>query len=218
MELYADGRVLARRRGLLAGVPGVGPTGVSIGNAVAPDMQHVLDGDIDEIKVWRLHPRATWHDFVQRPINQQQTDCWAQFASSLAAARVKHPDCAKELTRALRAAIERILRAIAAKGVKQRARFARLHARYLKLWRAGDIDGPRMRKLIAEWIGWLRALGISLETDDELRAVARSPCFKLMLNACKGIDCDKDFTRLVRIVDRAIRRPAPAKRSRRRRG
>jgi hypothetical protein len=50
MELYADGRVLARRRGLLAGVPGVGPTGVSLGNAVAPDMQHVLDGDIDEIR------------------------------------------------------------------------------------------------------------------------------------------------------------------------
>jgi hypothetical protein len=217
MELYADGQVLARRRGLLAGVPGVGATGVSIGNAVVPDMQHVLDGDIDEIKVWRLNPRATWRDFVQRPIDQDQADCWAQFASSLAVARAKHPDCAKELTQALRTAIERILRAIAAKGVKEREHFAKLHDRYLKLWRAGDIDGPRMRKLIAEWIAWLRSLGIALETDAELRAIAHSHCFKLMLDACAGIDCDEDFAGLVRIVDRAIHGPPPAKPSRRRR-
>jgi hypothetical protein len=217
MELYADGRVLARRRGLLVGVPAVGPTGVSIGNVAAPDMQHVLDGDIDEIKVWRLNPRATWRDFVQRPIDGDQADCWAQFASKLAVARAKHPDCAKELRQSLRAAIERILRAIAAKGMKEREHFAKLHDRYLELWRAGDIDGPRMRKLIAEWIAWLHALGVSLETDADLRAIAGSRCFKLMLKACKGIDCDEDFTGLIRIVDRAVRRPAPPKRSRRRR-
>jgi hypothetical protein len=55
MELYADGQLIARRTNLLGTVPSVGPLGVSIGNQPEGDASH-WDGDIDELKVWRLNP------------------------------------------------------------------------------------------------------------------------------------------------------------------
>ena len=66
MELYVNGRTIARRTGLLANVPPVGPLGVSIGNE--PDRDDPLVGDIDEVKVWRLNPRFMDEEFFSPAI------------------------------------------------------------------------------------------------------------------------------------------------------
>jgi Concanavalin A-like lectin/glucanases superfamily len=141
MELYADGQLLAKRTDLLAGVPGVGAAGVSIGNAATPDSQHVFDGEIDELKIWRTDPLGMWHDFILRPINQEQAACWAQFTTDLADARAKNPDCARELMLGLNGALDRVIRAILAKGPTERAHLLQLHKQYLALWRGGNIRG-----------------------------------------------------------------------------
>jgi hypothetical protein len=203
MELYGDGKLLARRTDLLAGVPGVAAGGISIGNAVIPSSQRVLDGEIDEVKVWRTDPLAMWHDFIQRPINPQQAACWAQFTAALADARATDPDCAREVMLGLSAWLDRIIRAIIAKGPKERERLEKLHREYLALWRGGNIHGRAMRKLIAECIAWLHGLGIFPDKDADLLALIQSPCFASMVNACEEI-CDQDFAALIALVAREL--------------
>jgi hypothetical protein len=84
MELYIDDQLMGRRTDLTTGVPGVAGGGISIGNALTPDLQHVFEGEIDDVKVWRIDPLAMWHDFIQRPINWKQAVCWAEFTTALA--------------------------------------------------------------------------------------------------------------------------------------
>lgn len=203
MELYIDHQLVGRRTDLTTGVPGVAGGGISIGNTLARDLQHVFDGEIDEVKVWRIDPRAMWHDFMQRPINSEQAACWAKFTTALAQARVKDPDCARELMLGLGSALDRIVRAILAKGPAARAHFDKLHKRYLALWRGGKIHGHAMRQLISELVAWLDGLGIFPEKDAGLIALAQSPCFQSTVDACGGI-CDEDFVALINIVAEAL--------------
>jgi hypothetical protein len=109
------------------------------------------------LKIWRTDPLGMWHDFILRPINQEQAACWAQFTTDLADARAKNPDCARELMLGLNGALDRVIRAILAKGPTERAHLLQLHKQYLALWRGGNIRGRAMRKLIDEWITWLVA-------------------------------------------------------------
>lgn len=203
MELYIDHQLMGRRTDLTTGVPGVAGGGIKIGNALAPDLQHVFDGEIDEVKVWRIDPLAMWHNFVQRPINSQQAACWAKFTTALAQAAAKNPDCARELMLGLRSALDRVVRAILAKGPAARAHFEKLHKRYLALWRGGEIHGPPMRELIGEFVAWLHGLGIFPEKDVGLVALAQSPCFQFMVDASGGM-CDEDFVALINIVAEAL--------------
>jgi hypothetical protein len=57
MRLSIDGEPVTLPRGVLSGVPGVGPKGICIGNAVDGGEQPFA-GEIDEVKVWRLDPIA----------------------------------------------------------------------------------------------------------------------------------------------------------------
>ncbi len=86
------------------------------------------------------------------------------------------------------------------------------------LWRESKIDGPEMRKLLADWCAWLRLVGIDPCGDDEFQAFKRSECWKLIQRELKGLDCDPQVLALMRLFvegcgcssepSRATERPA----------
>ncbi len=168
MELLVNGQVIARRRGLLASVPGVGSGGVSIGNS-ADNQPNYLNGDIDEIKVWRLDPRGMGNEFLSRPIDDATADCWEQFLRKLREILDRHPECARLFRTSLTTILERLRWAIVGKGPETRARFAKTGKEYARLWRAGKLDSPEMGQLLADWCTWQRLVGISIEDDPEFQ-------------------------------------------------
>ncbi len=200
MELYVNGRTVARRTGLLAGVPPVGPLGVSIGNE--PDRNEPLTGEIDEIKVWRLNPHIMDEQFFSRPVDKTVANCWERFLRSLAEALDRHPDCARLIQRTINEAVDRLRRTIIARGPETRERFERTSREYLQLWRAGKLDSPEMDKLFADWCTWLRLVDISIEDDPALQELLRSNCLRRVLARCEPLDCDPQLAALLQLIMR----------------
>ena len=185
MRLSVDGVAVTSPRGVLSGVPGVGPKGICIGNSV-------VDGD-NRFQVTSMRsrcgasiPRAVRKQFLGPPIDQATADCWASHVRSLTAAFAKYPDCAKKLTAEMRAALDRWLRAIVAQGPETRQRFEEVREEYAKLWREGKLDGPEMRKLLGDWCAWLRLVGIDPCGDEQARAIKQSECWRLVPSELAG--------------------------------
>jgi len=200
MRLSVDGVAVTSPRGVLSGVPGVGPKGICIGNSVV-DGEQPFPGDIDEIKVWRLDPRAVRNQFLGRPIDQATADCWARHVRSLTAAFAKYPDCAKKLTAEMRAALDRWLRVIVAQGPETRQRFDDVREEYAKLWREGKLHGPEMRKLLRDWCAWLRLVGIDPCGDERAQAIKQSECWRMVSKELAGVDCDPQAIALMRLFE-----------------
>jgi len=200
MELSVDGEVIARRTGLQAGIPGVGPLGVTIGNW--PGNALVLEGDIDEVKVWRPDPQAMRRLFLSRPFDEASAQCWERLFRCLQNALARHPDCAAQLAAEVPAVFDGLQRAIVAKGPETRERYAKVCAEYARLWRAGQLDSPEMATLIADWCTWLRLVGLSLGDDPALRAFLASKCMAVVREACQdlGFDCDPKATALIGLL------------------
>jgi hypothetical protein len=199
MQLFADGEAVTRSRTPLSPVPGVGAKGIRIGNALAGT--EPFNGDVDEIQIWRLDPRAVRNAFLERPVDKATADCWARYAQSLRAAFVKHPDCAAKLIGGTGAAVDRWLRAMTAQGPETRQRFDEVRERYAELWRAGNLDGPEMRALIADWCTWLRLVGISPDGDDAFQKLKQSECWKLIQGELAGLDCDPQAMALIALFN-----------------
>jgi hypothetical protein len=209
MRLSVDGVPVTSPRGVLSGVPGVGPKGICIGNSVV-DGDQPFPGDIDEVKVWRLDPRRYRNQFQDRPLDQATADCWARHVQSLRAALAEYPDCAKKVTAGISAAVDRWLRAIAAQGPETRQRFDDTRAEYAKLWRAGKIDGPEMRKLLRDWCAWLRLVGIDPDGDEQAQSLRQTECWKLVQKKLASVDCDPQVIALMRMFEQECGCSPPA--------
>jgi hypothetical protein len=195
MELYADGRLVARRNGPLNGVASLAGSGLNIGNSRTGDT--VLNGEIDEVKIWRADPARVDRDFFDRPWDRETADCWAEFFASLAAALERHPDCAALLRRSVMESQARLRRAAVGNGPQTRDRFYESSSRYRSLWRAGKMGDPEMAKLISEWIAWLKLVGISAESDPGLVALQASDCWHRLVAELRWTDCDPQVSALL---------------------
>jgi hypothetical protein len=68
MEFFIDGVAVTWPRSVLCAVPGVRVNGIRIGNALAA--QEPFNGDVDDIQIWRLDPKAVQRAFLNRPIDK----------------------------------------------------------------------------------------------------------------------------------------------------
>jgi hypothetical protein len=208
MRLFIDDG-LAATSGVINGIPGVEPAGVAIGNATDTSTGF-LRGDINSVKIWRPDPRAMWHDFAQRPIDEKIADCWHDVLLRFTEILREHPECERMLRAGLAAALERLMRAVAAHGQAAWMQYAKFSEEHFRLWREGNIDGPEMGELAAAWIAWLRSLGIDPANDPELKGLLQSDCFKLMIETIPGLDCDPRFTGMLRLFAQASGQSRPA--------
>jgi hypothetical protein len=207
MQLYIENKLVAKRQPTDS-VPGVGVGGISIGNWLEMSSDY-FRGDISSVKVWRIDPRTMWHDFAQRPIDEKAANCWYDFLLRIEEILRQHPECERELRSGVAAALDRVIRAVAAGGQAAWTQAAKFNEEYNRLWRAGTIDGAEMRDLAAAWIAWLRGLGIDPARDADLRALIESDCFRLMFETAPRLDCDPRFTEMLGMFARAYGAPKP---------
>jgi hypothetical protein len=206
MRLFVNDQLVAVRSTVLSGVPGVGPSGVFIGNR--PGHDAALNGDIDDVKVWRLNPHIVDTAFFARPIDRESADCLDRFLRQLATALQSDPDCAQQLYRAFTGATDKMLRAIMALGPETRERLNRTSRRYFQLWHAGKLDSPEMAQLLSEWCAWLRLAGVGFE-HRELEAFLRSDCVKKLLARCVPLDCDRELAAMMKLLARTCSDAVP---------
>jgi hypothetical protein len=119
-------------------------------------------------------------------------------------ALTRHPDCA-DLGRKLESVVDRLRRAIAAKGPETREQYIKTCREYARLWRAGKLDSPEMTKLVADWCTWMRLIGIAPGDDPELINILRSSCLKDLLSDGVSLDCDPQVMTLVNLIANACR-------------
>ena len=55
-----------------------GGAGLSIGNALRSGGLS-CNGEIDEVKIWRLNPRRIEDEFYARPMDRETAECWRRF-------------------------------------------------------------------------------------------------------------------------------------------
>lgn len=201
MEIYADGAVVARRNSVLAPVVAPGPNGVSIGNSVAT-FGHPLNGQIDDVKIWRLNPRRYDEAFNCRPLDFETVDCWVRFRREVTEALRRHPECTGKLGAVIDDARRSILHQAIAKGTETQARLVSAMREYSELWCAGKVGGPEMAQVFADLIAWLRLAGIPIETHPAVARLAESECLKTIMAEITPPECDRQVMQLLAsIVD-----------------
>lgn len=199
MELSADGQVVARRTGAYAPVNAPGGAGLSIGNALRTGGAF-CNGEIDDVKIWRLNPRRFDDEFYSRPMDNETADCWMRLRREIAEAFRRHPNCAEQIGSALEDAVDSVIRQALAKGPETQSRLRRAAKEYNRLWRAGKVDSPEMADVFIDLIGWLRLAGVALEGNRALAALGDSECLKTILAELTPPDCDREVIALLRAV------------------
>ena len=199
MELSADGQVVARRNGVYAPVNAPGGAGLSIGNALHSGGLS-FNGEIDDVKIWRLNPRRFDDEFYSRPMDAETADCWMRFRREIEDAFRRHPDCARQIGSTIEKAVDGLIRQAAAKGPETQQRLLDAAQAYNRLWRAGEVDSPEMVKEVVDLITWLRIAGIAPDSDQTLAALSDSACWRLILAELTPLDCDRQMMALLRAV------------------
>jgi hypothetical protein len=191
MELYADGRVVARRLEPLWPINPPGSNGISIGNTRTADS--ILQGQIDDVKVWRVNPHRVEQNFLNRPMDDGTEACWYRFFQALTAAMAQYPQCAQQIATVLDNAVIKLIQQGVLHDPVTRQRLQYAASQYRTLWTAGQINSPAMAKLIRDVTTWLRLVGLNPGSDPDLVALESSECLKLILAELPSLDCDPAF-------------------------
>jgi hypothetical protein len=198
MELYADGELVAQRNGVYHPVNPPGGAGLSIGNDMSGGV--CLNGQIDQVKIWRLNPRQIHEDFLARDMDAETADCWKRFLKALEEALARDPDCARRIGAALKEAMDSLIRQALAMGPETRKRLEMSVQEYKRLWRVGKVDSAEMAKVFADLIAWLRLVGVPLETNPAIMELNNSECLKRILAELKPPDCDPQAMKLLQSI------------------
>jgi Concanavalin A-like lectin/glucanases superfamily len=210
IELSADGQVVARRTGKYGPIAAPGSGGLSIGNALSTSGL-TCNGEIDDLKIWRFNPHYFTDNFFARPMDADTAACWRVFRTALDDALRANPECTRQLLAAVKEAMDGFIRQAMAKGPETWHRVEAFAREYDNNWRAGTIDTPEMIKAFIEFLTWMRLVGIPLETDPAVRAIASSACLNEILAKLKPFDCDAQMINVLRaIADAGTTRGAAA--------
>jgi Concanavalin A-like lectin/glucanases superfamily len=163
MRLFIDD-VLVGEAIVEGGIPPVQHLGVSIGNNIdSDDLQ--FPGEIDELRIWRLDPKAMKREFLGRPYTHDEARCWQQHAEQVIDWMRKNPEQRSALARQIRAAQNSFIRALFLLPESDQAKLRALLSAFANLWFAGKIAGPEMEKVLCDWIALLRSLGLDPSSD-----------------------------------------------------
>lgn len=157
MRLFIDGELVAEAPAD-GGVPPVGSLGVAIGNAADADGAR-FPGEIDEIQIWRLDPRAVKREFLDRPLTRRAARCWEEYAVAVGRWAQEHPAQARALAQRLGALNRDELRALYLLPDAEQGRMRSLLAAIGRLWGAGRIAGPEMRAALCDWVTAMHRIG-----------------------------------------------------------
>jgi hypothetical protein len=198
MALFIDDTPVASRA-VASAVAGVGPKGVAIGNALNSDNGY-LDGDIARVRVWRIDPKGMQKRFLARPLDQATARCWTDFINAINAALDRRPDCRSWLTNSVSGLRNSVWTALGNKTPDKLEEFRQYCLQYQALWRAGLLDHPAMKGLLAAFRDWLLKEGLIVPGDPFWQEFVDHRCLQLLLKELPPMECDPGLFALLRAI------------------
>ena len=211
-QIFANGQLVAQRAGPLNPVASLGSNGVFIGANSSGDFW--LNGQLDDLKIWRLDPRRKDRQFLNCPLDPEAAECWREFIEKVRQALQTDPACAHKIGSKLEEVLDRAYRSTLAKGPETSDRFLHAAREYQQRWSSGDLDDPALGRLLADLVAWLRLADVSPESDPTIEALAELKCVQRMISQLPSLDCDPQVGRLLATIGRvsapAYRPPSPS--------
>ncbi|MEU8549830.1 LamG-like jellyroll fold domain-containing protein [Streptomyces roseoverticillatus] len=194
VQLTINGQAWKSMTGAFAPLPGLG-TDLGIGNTLpgmpVPVHGNLLDGLIDEVKIWRRNPHRMGSDFLSGPRDGDTAGCWAHWGRALAAWLGENPDCAERLSGLLPVLDSALSAVTPGTDPALEARFESAVAQYRTLWRAGHVNDPAMAGVLLDIHGILRQAGV--EPEAFIEQIIDSDCWRRLLAEVPPPDCDTDL-------------------------
>lgn len=177
-----------------------------IGKLVPPTAFVVgqMNGQVDDVKVWRLNPHRIGTEFNGRPMDPIVIDCWKQFIRRLADALKilgeENPECPGFLKRAAeRIAYGSLGRALTHSDVT-RSLVLESSTEYKEHWAEGNLSA--ISDVLRRLIDGLAGEGLDLGQDPDVVALLQSACWQRLLELLEPIDCDDQFINMFKGVVR----------------
>ncbi len=189
MRLFIDGELVGETI-VEGGIPPVQGLGVSIGNDVDRDGSQ-FPGEIDELRIWRLDPKAPKRAFLSRPYTRQTARCWRQYWESTIAWARRNQEQGKSLTQQIQGEQEAVVRSILLLPDSEQAKLGAVLTAFSALWRAGNISGPEMAKVLCDWFALLRGAGIEPGGDAATSAALAAAFAGRQAEAKALLRCDR---------------------------
>ena len=180
-------------------VPQVGTKGILVGNRIGAPSEH-LNGDIALVKIWRHDPKSMQKEFLTRPLDPATAKCWAEFIRKLNEWIRAHPECVEWFNATMGQFENGIFDALAQKSQDKIDEYYKMCVEYQELWRAGKMGSPEMRALLVRLRDWLKAEGLLSLDDPDLQGTFGNPCFKKLVEALPGLDCDPEVQALIAAI------------------
>jgi hypothetical protein len=158
MRLFIDDELVGESV-ILGGVPPVQGLGVSIGNDIIND-GFQFPGEIDEISIWRLDPKAMEREFLNRPYTKKAADCWRALFEDIHEWRENNSEQYRNIVQQISEFENSFVRSCLLAPDSEQARLNAILTSFVELWSSGRITGPEMKKVLCELILRLRSVGI----------------------------------------------------------
>jgi hypothetical protein len=166
LQLWLNDELAGYRDDITAGVLGVQPGGVHIGAWPNAD-NFVLDGALDEIRIWKLDPFYRQKRFFCRPMGNVDAVCWRLLLDRIMR-QWRDPEAGSKVEAVLDCIHEAehdLLRAIHSQGTQTIGQSGAFGRRYDQLWCEGKIDGPEMAEFLQDFGAWIQdAVGAAFDS------------------------------------------------------
>ncbi|MER6320319.1 LamG-like jellyroll fold domain-containing protein [Streptomyces sp. NPDC001581] len=215
VQLTLNGQVVKSASGVFTSLPSGSGTDLDIGNTLpgAYVGGYLLDGLIDEVKIWRRNPHRMGSDFLGRPMDDDVAACWATWGRAIATWLRENPQCADPLSGLLSLLDQALDTVTSGADPVLAARFESAVGQYRTLWSAGHVNDPAMVAVLLEIYGVLRQAGI--EPEYSIEEIVNSECWRRLFAEVPPPDCDGELVALVNETarqlgerQRNVRRPA----------
>lgn len=200
MRLFIDGELVGEAV-VEGGIPSVQGLGVSIGNHIDQDTLQ-FPGEIEEVRIWRLDPKAMKRLVLGRPYTPKEAHCWEKHVAKTLDRLKQHPEQRRLLAHQLRSEQDFFLRALYLLPDSDQAKVRAVMAKFGALWFAGKIAGPEMEKVLCDWLSLLRALNLDPGSDPANNA-PDAIVAELKIDGDDLLQCDPKFAAFLNLLRQA---------------
>jgi hypothetical protein len=203
MRLFLDDELVGEA--IIEGsIPPVQSPGVSIGNGTNTNVGGLqFPGDIDEVRIWRLDPKAIKREFLGRPYTKETAECWQRHFEKIIHAVEENPEQLRALAEMIKNEQYSFLRSLFLLPDSDQAKLRAILYEYGELWFAGDIAGPEMEKVLCDWIATLRSLDIDPGGGPGQDALADALA-QINIDSYGLLKCDPEIAGFLELMKSAV--------------
>jgi hypothetical protein len=194
-EVSIDGAPVARVTQPLWPVNGSNTVTIGDLNNPTPSDPTGVVGLIDTVRIWRLNPHRVDQEFLERPVDNDVKDCWAQWSREIGEELSTDPVCSKHFRDLLVRALQSLARDAMNTSADTRAKLLTAIEKYRDLWRDGDLDD--IVAVLADLISYLQLAGLDPNQNPDVVALLNDGCVSSLLEQAPRPDCDPELGGLI---------------------